>query len=79
MDPVQKHADGDLIRHQIARVHVGLGLHPKLRAVLDVGAENVAGGNMGNPVTLCNPLGLCSLSCSRCSQHDNLHKILPPL
>ena len=45
-EPVTHHRDGDLVGHQVAGVHVGLGQLAELGAAGDVGPEDVAGRDL---------------------------------
>ena len=51
--PVEQQADGDLVGHELARVHVAPGLDAERRPVADGGPEQVAGGHDRDP----EPLG----------------------
>ena len=46
-------------------IHKRLCLHAQFRSALNIGAENVPGGNMGDPILCGNLLSLSSLACSR--------------
>lgn len=72
--PVLGHADGDLIRHQAARVHVALGLEPQLGALADVGAEQVAGGDVGDGQGLGEQVRLSTLPGPGRSDEDDTHQ-----
>ena len=67
MDAVQQHADGNFIRHKTACIHIGLGFHAQLRAVFNVGPENVPGRDMGNLIFCCNLFCLSALAGTRCA------------
>ncbi|MDQ0590905.1 hypothetical protein QFZ47_005014 [Variovorax paradoxus] len=46
--------DDQVVAHETARFHDGLGLLPERRAGLDGGAQHVAGRNLRNAVLLAN-------------------------
>ena len=72
-DTVNNQVDSQLIRHEVAGIHVGFSLFAKFCAVLDVGTENVSCRDVGNPILLRDHLSLCAFACSGCSQHNDLH------
>ena len=47
VDPLHDHVADQVVRHQVAAVHVLLGLAPQLGAVLHGGAQDVAGRVVG--------------------------------
>ena len=55
-------ADDDLIGHQMAFIHIGLGLYSRRRAVFDGRAQNVSGGDRRDPELGGEDRGLCALS-----------------
>src|SRR3546814_146084 len=50
VEPLLHHAAHDLVGDELTAVHYLLGLAPELRALLDGGAEHVAGGDVGHHV-----------------------------
>ena len=66
-------ADDDLVGDQLARVHIGLGLQPDGRAVLDGGAEDVAGGDGGDAQLGTEDLSLGAFAGAGGAQQDQLH------
>ena len=47
LKPLLDHTNGDVVRHQLSGVDVGLGFAAGGRAIGDCGAEHVAGGDVG--------------------------------
>ena len=71
--PLGHDADDHGVRNQLTGVHIGLGLQPGGGAVLNGGAEDVAGGN-GRDVQLgAEDLGLGAFAGAGGAQHDQLH------
>ena len=62
---VAHHLDGDGVGHQLARVHVALGLDAQRVCWREVGAEEVAGGDVRHVQPLGQPLGLGALARAR--------------
>ena len=48
-EPLEEQADGDLVGHELARVHVPARFHAQRRAVADGRPEQVAGRHHGDP------------------------------
>ncbi|KQR82947.1 hypothetical protein ASF98_02845 [Arthrobacter sp. Leaf337] len=59
---VAHHLVGDAVRHEIAGIHVLLGLDAQRRLTLDVGAEDIAGGDRNDAEALGDPICLRSLA-----------------
>ena len=70
-------ADDDLIRHQLACVHILLGLQTCGRAVFHGGTQNVACGDRGDLQLLLQNLCLSTLTGTRCSKHNYFHNYPP--
>ena len=70
--PLRDDADDDVVRHQLAGVHIGLGLQAGGRAVLDSRPEDVACGNGGNAQFSAQDFCLCSLTGAGGAQQDQL-------
>ncbi len=68
------HPDGDLVGHQAARVHVALGLDTQRGALADVGAEQVAGRDVGNGQGLGEQVRLSTLPGPGGSDEDDTHQ-----
>lgn len=68
------HPDGDLVRHQLACVHVGAGLLAKVSALADVGAEEVARGDLRNRQVLGKVRSLRSLAGTGRPDEDDSHQ-----
>ena len=66
-------ADDDLIRHQLACVHILLGLQTCGRAVFHGGTQNVACGDRGDLQLLLQNLCLSTLTGTRSAQKDQFH------
>ena len=63
--PLLQDADDDVVRHKAAGVHVALGLQAHLGAVLDGGAQDVAGGDCRDAQLGGEDLGLGALARTR--------------
>src|SRR5262249_39208407 len=72
LEPLGDDADDHLVRHQVAAIHVLLCLLADLRALLDRGAQDVAGGVVGQPEVLLQPLALGSLAAAGRPQGDQI-------
>ena len=68
------HPDGDLVRDQVAGVHVRLGLLAQLGALADVGAEEVARGDVRDRQVLGKVRSLRSLAGTGRSDEDDSHQ-----
>ncbi len=68
------HPDGDLVRYQAACVHVALGLEPQRGALADVGAEQVAGGDVRDGQGLGEQVRLSTLPGPGRSDEDDTHQ-----
>ena len=68
----QDDADDDLVGHQVAVVHVLLGLLAELGPVLDRLAQDVSGGDVGQLEVLLQALGLSSLARARRAKKDEI-------
>ena len=71
-DDAQHH----LVADQLPRVHDRLGLETELGALLDRGAQHVAGGDVGHAVALGQPHGLGALACALASEHEETDRPL---
>jgi hypothetical protein len=67
------HVHDDVVRDQLAGVHVLLRLGAQLGVLLDVAAEDVAGRDQGNRIPGGEPVRLCPLPRSRGSQKNDPH------
>jgi hypothetical protein len=77
LDEVLLHdADDDVVGHQLAGVHVGLHLGTDGRAVLDRGAEDIAGGQVLDAETLGEHRGLRALPRARLAEQDDTRTYL---
>ena len=63
--PLFQDADDDIVRHKAAGVHVALGLQAHLGALLDGGAQDVAGGDGRDAQLGGEDLGLGALARTR--------------
>ncbi len=72
--PVLGHRDRHRVGHQVARVHVGLRLFAEVRALADVGAEQVARGDVRDREVLGEVRGLRTLACPRRPDEDDSHQ-----
>jgi len=69
--PVLDHRDGDLVRDQVAGVHVLLRLDAEVGALADVGPEDVSRGDLGHGEVRGNELRLRAFPCpGRPDQHE---------
>src|SRR5262245_6660939 len=71
--PIPDHGDRDGVRHQIASVHIGLGLPPELGPLTHVHAEDVSCRNLGDRQVGGDELGLGPLPRSRWPEEDDAH------
>src|SRR3954468_14211374 len=69
---VQDHADDDLVRDEIAAVHVLLRLFPEVRALLDGLAQHVAGRDVREGEVLLEALGLGALARAGRAEQDEV-------
>ena len=74
--PLGDDADDDVVRDQLAGVHILLGLQAHGGAVGHGGAEDVAGGNGGDVQLLADDLRLSAFTGARGAQQDQLHSTL---
>ena len=58
-------ADDDLIRHQLAGIHVLLGLQAGGSSIFDGGTQDVARGDRGDPQRFLDNICLCALTGTR--------------
>ena len=65
--------DDDVVGHELALVHHGLGGEAERRAGLDGGAKHVARRNLRNAELLADELGLRALAGARRSDEDKTH------
>src|SRR5699024_4186233 len=72
------HADGHVVGHQVAGVHVGLGLEAQRRALADVRAEQIAGGNVGDAELLGENGGLGALAGTGGTKENESHYFKNP-
>ncbi|GAA4671176.1 hypothetical protein GCM10023347_26270 [Streptomyces chumphonensis] len=68
------HADGDLVRHQLALAHEVLRAAAQLRALADVGTEEVTGGDVRNAEILGEQRGLRALARTRRPDEEDTHQ-----
>ena len=60
--------DDHFIRHQLAGIHIGLGLEPGGRAILDGSPKDVSGGDGRNVQLFAQALGLSAFAGARSAQ-----------
>src|SRR3712207_2683957 len=77
-EPVLHHGHGDLVGHQVAGVHVGLGLLAELGPTAHVGSEDVARGDGGYAELARDDLGLRPLACPRRTEQHDAHYFRNP-
>ena len=77
VEPVVDHAVGDVVGHELAGVHVPLGLDAERGLVLQVRAEHVPRGDVGDAVPLRDATGLGALPGTGGSEHDDAHVLAP--
>src|SRR5699024_3642056 len=73
LQPFVDDTDDDVIRDQLSVVHIGLGLQPDRRAILDRSAQDVAGGNGRNSELLIQNRSLGAFARAWRTQHDQIH------
>ncbi len=80
LQSLSDHGDGDVIRHQLAFIHVAPGVFPQIRFLLQVAPKNIAAGDVGQIKFLGQPLGLRPLASSWRSEHHqkNRHRLSSP-
>ncbi len=71
-DALGDHADDHLVGHELAGVHVALGLAPELGALGDLRAQDVAGGDVRQPEVVAQAIGLGALSGARRAEQDQV-------
>ena len=76
-DPLPDHVDHHLVGHQLAAVHVLLGLHPQLGSSLDVVPEDVAGRDLRDAVVPGEEVGLCPLATAGRPEEQQVHLMNP--
>ncbi len=69
--PLEEHVDRDLVRHQLAAIHVPLGNHAEGRLVADCRPEQVARGDVGEAKPLGQDRRLSALARARRSEQDD--------
>ena len=75
-EPLRDDAQHDLVAHELARVHDRLGLEPELGALLDRGAQHVAGGDVRHAVALGQAHRLGALARTLPSEHEEADRPL---
>ncbi|CAO5231769.1 hypothetical protein FAGKG844_160039 [Frankia sp. AgKG'84/4] len=77
-EAVTDHADGDLIRDEVASVHEGLGLDAQFGSLSHVRSENVPGGDLGDGPRLGYERGLSTFSgTGRSHQYETHYRRKP--
>ena len=71
------HPDDNFIGHQLAGIHICLGLQANGSPVFHRSPENVAGGDGGNVELLIQNLSLGAFAGARRAQKNQFHLILP--
>ena len=71
-EPLRDHGNDQLVRDELALIHVFLGLLAELGAVLDVGSQHVSGGDERKPEVDTQPVGLRSLPRSWWTKQDQV-------
>ena len=71
-EPVEQQADGDVVGHELARVHVAPGLDAERRPIADGGPEQVAGGDDRDPEPLGKERRLGALPGAGAQEDDDL-------
>jgi len=56
---------------------MALAFHAELGAGLDLGAQHVAGGNLGDAVFFLDVIGLCTLAGAGAAQQNQTHCMSP--
>src|SRR6056297_1057647 len=73
--PVTHHGVGDGVRYILPRLHVALGFLPQLGAIGNVGAEDIAGGDVRHTDLGGEQRGLGALSGTWRTHEDNAHDL----
>ncbi len=76
-EPVANHADHDVVGHVVAGRKDGLGLLAERRAGGYLGAEHVAGRDMGDAEMRAQHVGLCPLATARGTVQKQVHLMKP--
>ena len=58
-------ADNDIVRYQLAGIHVLLGSYANRSTIFDGGTQNVTSGDRGDPQLLLDNVCLCALTGTR--------------
>ena len=79
VEPIEQHRDRQLVRHQLAALHIALRFHPQLRLVADVFAEHVAGGEVEQSGALGEVDGLGAFARAGRTEQDDVgaHRMNP--
>ena len=72
LDLVEDHADDQLVRDELALLHVRRGLAPELRLLLAVLAQEVARADVGQPEVVLQAGGLGALAGAGWTQQDEV-------
>ena len=72
VDPFHHHPADEVVGHEVAPVHVGLGLFAEVAPLLDRSAQDVAGGVVGQPEVRDEPLGLGALAGAGWAEQDEV-------
>ena len=78
LDALEQHADGELVRDEVALRHELLRLEAELRALSSGVAEHVAGRNVQQRLPLREDACLCALTDARQSEEDETHQEMNP-
>src|SRR5690606_34823504 len=78
VEPLGDDAVDDGVGHEVAAIDNGLGLKAERRLGRNGGAQDIAGGELGNAIGLHQNLRLCTLARPRRSQQDQPHRRVPP-
>ncbi len=76
LEAILDNADDHLVRDQLAGVHVFLGFFAHFGPLFHRGAQDIAGGNLGDLILVDKLLGLGAFAGPRSTQQDNIHTSL---
>ncbi len=74
--PLADQPEDDLVGHELARVHGGLGPLAEFGAALDGVAQQVAGRHLRDALFVAQPLGLRALAGTGCAEQYESHSSL---
>ena len=73
-EPLTEHRDDEVVRHEVAARHDGLGLEPERRAVAHGSTQHVAGRDVGQAAIRRDPGCLRALAGARRAHQDQIER-----